>query len=759
MRTTLVLLVTLSSFFTQAQQVRISGYVRDSKNEALPMAHIFSITNQKAVVADGNGFFVFEHSSGPITLEASFAGHEKKTWAFTVTADTALLFVLAEKSELLQELVVKGNRWLQSDQLQSTRTSTLTLQASEVNSIPVLGGEADLLKTIQLLPGVTKGVEGSTDLFVRGGAADQNLILLDGAPVYNTGHLFGFLSVFNPDILDGVEAINGAFPAQYGGRLSSIINVNTLASPSAKVSGSANIGLLASRAMVRVPIVKDKVEVWVAARRTYIDQVVKWVDESLPYYFYDINAKIVARPTKTDYLEATHYAGKDILNFVRTGRDSASNFRFTSDFTIANGGQTFLWRKRLSGKGTSSLRMYRTQFNYVLENAFEENRLFTNSSITDWGGKWLYQHETSEALNWQTGVEVVHHRVRPNVINTEGSISQLLESSATQAQSAIESSAFAQADGRFNTNWSWSAGLRLSSAFVSRKQYVNLEPRLAARYQLAKQAAVKLSYSRMAQYLHRVSSAAVAFPTDIWYPVTKSVSPQTANQVTLAVNQSLPHQHLFISIEAYYKQMNNLIGYREGTNLFLNTDFEKQLIQGRGRAWGIEALVKKEAGKLTGWISYTLSWSQRQYAEINNNQWFWARYDRRHNAALVANYALTKRLSLSTVFEFISGSRFTPIIGQYAQPSTTLVGIELVPVYAPLNSVKLANTHRVDIGLKFYSKPSARIRSEWFAGVYNVYNRATPIGISIAANEDGSYRYEQPGLFGTLPFVSYGFKF
>ncbi len=357
------------------------------------------------------------------------------------------------------------------------------------------------------------------------------------------------------------------------------------------------------------------------------------------------------------------------------------------------------------------------------------------------------------------GIESANHSVSPNIIDTSGSISELLESSSTTSQTSLESSAFVHVDGSWQANWTWSAGIRVSSALVKDKFYANPEPRLALRYRLSETLALKGSYSRMAQYLHRVSSAAVAFPTDIWYPVTKNVSPQTADQVTLGLQKTIPSLNVFVSAETYYKNMQNLIGYREGTNLFLNNEFEKQLIQGNGKAYGIELLVKKEAGKLTGWISYTLSKSERQYDEVNNGLWFLARYDRRHNGSVVMNYEFLPRWSVSAVFEFISGSRFTPIVGRYAVPATTMAGIQLIPVYAPMNSVKLADTHRLDLGIKYKSKPENRFQSEWFVGIYNVYNRAMPYGITIQQNTDGSYRYEQPGLFGLLPFVSYGFKF
>lgn len=748
----------LTTRFSIAQEYTISGRISDREGGVLPMAHIISQSSGMTFVADSNGKFLFRQPAGNVSLEFRFTGYEAFRLAFMLRRDTTLAINLSFKSKLLEEVIIKGSQVLQSDQLESTRTSTLTLSEKEISAIPVLGGEADLIKTIQLLPGVTKGVEGTTDLFVRGGAADQNLVLLDGAPVYNTGHLFGFLSVFNPDILDGVESINGAFPSQFGGRLSSILNVQSKSRFSERTSVAGNIGVLASRLMVRQPIVRNKLEFWVAGRRTYVDQVVKTLGESLPYFFDDVNVKGIYQPTPVDRIEITHYSGKDVLNFVRTGRDTASNFRFTSDFRIANSGQTFSWKRDLKRGVSSHLQLYRSKFNYTIENQFEDSRLFTNSSILDFGTKWLLRKQTERIL-WSTGLDVVNHQVSPNVINTSGEIAQLLESSATRAQTSLESSLFFQADGQWKSKWTWSAGIRASSASVNNTLYLNPEPRFAVRFKLSENAAWKASYSRMAQYLHRISSAAVAFPTDIWYPVTSKVRPQTSNQITLAYQRKIPHKNLFINLEGYYKTMDNMIGYREGTNLFLNTDFESQMIQGLGKAYGIEFLLKKEAGKLTGWISYTLSKSLRSFEELTQGNWFYARYDRRHNGALVVNYELSKKFSLSGVFEFISGSRFTPIIGQYIVPTTTLAGVQLVPVYAPLNSVKLADTHRLDLGLKFIPRPAGKFKSEWFVGVYNVYNRAMPIGINIEPNEDGTYRYEQPGLFGLLPFVSYGFKF
>jgi hypothetical protein len=260
--------------------------------------------------------------------------------------------------------------------------------------------------------------------------------------------------------------------------------------------------------------------------------------------------------------------------------------------------------------------------------------------------------------------------------------------------------------------------------------------------------------------MHRISNSAVTTPTDVWYTITEEIEPQTSHQAAMAWQRFLPRGKVFLSVEAYYKSMRNLIGYEEGTNLFFNTDFDSRLVQGSGRAYGLEVLLKKEAGRFTGWMSYTLSWSRRQFDQINDAKWFPSRYDRRHNGAIVTQYALGKRWAASLVWEFISGARFTPIIGQYVVFAPTLTGVDLIPLYSEVNQVKLADTHRLDLGIKFMSKADRKFRWQWFIGVYNTYNRASPVGMIIEENEeDGTLRYLQPGLFGLLPFVSYGFSF
>jgi hypothetical protein len=741
----------------QAQQVRISGVVRDSQ-ERLPLAHVMVLPDSIAGVADRDGKFTVTVPAGRKTVTASFTGYRPLSVTLEAARDTVIQLVLTTSSKQLDEVVITSQRMVQEEILQSTRTGTNVLKPSDITSIPVLGGEADPIKVLQLMPGTVRGVEGSSDLFVRGGAADQNLVLLDDATIYNTSHLFGFVSVFNPDILQSVESVNGGFPANYGGRLSSILNVTTQSDLASSTHVSGDIGLIASRLYIEQPIVKDKASFWIAGRRTYIDQVVKAVGEELPYFFYDINAKVMWSVTPRDDISASFYSGEDILDIFR---DRDNNGRgFLTTYESGNNSQSVRWRHRFADGWEGTLSLLHTAYRYNIQNRFEDNRLLAFSDIDDIGTRVSMNKQTRSGAWIRTGFDWTRHNVSPSVLNTSGSLSELVASTTSVGRQAHEMAWYAHYEWSLSKRWLANAGLRTSMALVRNRTFAFPEPRLSLRYALDDHQALKFSYARMVQYMHRISNSAVTSPTDVWYPVTERVQPQTAHHVAVAWQRSFPSTGVFVSIESYYKYMNNLVGLEEGTNLFLDTDFEPRLIQGKGRAYGLEVLLRKETGKLTGWISYTLSRSTRQFDAVNQGQWFPSRYDRRHNGAIVLQYALHQRWSVSLVWEFISGARFTPVIGQYVVTAPSNTGVVLLPVYAPINSVKLADAHRLDVGIKFKSKAGKKFRYEWFAGVYNVYNRANPIGITITEDEaNGSLRYEQPGLFGLLPFISYGFKF
>jgi hypothetical protein len=758
-KTFLSVVLLFLTFRVSSQSLVLKGTVRGDEDGRLPQAYILLLPDSSHRTSDGSGQFTFRTTPGQKTLLISFVGYESFQRSFYLRKDTTISVMLKTKVDRLNEVVVVGKRNTQEDIFNDNQTSRHVLTRDDLNAIPVLGGEADVIKTLQLLPGVVRGVDGSSDLFVRGGAADQNLVLLDDAPIYNTSHLFGFLSVFNPDVLDQVEALNGGFPAQYGGRLSSILNVRTRSLIPEKTSVSGDVGILASRLFFEQPIVKKKLSFWVAGRRTYIDKVVRLTGERLPYFFYDLNGKILWKPSTHDNVEFSYYHGEDLLDYFRDRNGDGRGY--TTTFGSGNSSQSLRWNHRMKGRWQTDVSLLRTQYNYHVTNIFEDNQLRAFSDIEDYGARVMISNDTvGKSGAFKAGAEWTHHNVSPNVINTAGSLSSFLESSSSRGRITNEMALHAQYEWAPAPGWRLNVGIRGSAATVTNKTYVFPEPRISARYALSENQALKVSYSRMAQYMHRISNSAISSPTDIWYPVTDTIKPQTSHQIALAWQRNLQERKLFVSVEGYYKSMRNLIGYEEGTNLFLNADFQSKLIQGRGRSYGLEFLVRKDAGKLTGWISYTLSWSWRQFDQINGGEWFHARYDRRHNGAIVAQYAFTKRWAVSVVWEFISGARFTPIIGQYAVMAPTLTGVDLVPLYTRVNQVKLADTHRLDVGIKYKSRQDQKFQWHWFVGVYNAYNRANPIGMTIVQNEtDGSLRYEQPGLFGLIPFISYGFKF
>ncbi len=739
------------------QTITINGTVKDKEGELLPFASILLLPDSIAAFTDSKGKFSIKTFTGSKDIKISYTGYKSIQSAFTVKRDTTIRFTPEHQIEELKEVTVTDKRYAQSDWIETTRSGTITISPDEVNAIPVLGGEADLIKVLQLLPGTIRGVEGSSDLFVRGGAADQNLVLLDDAPIYNTSHLFGFLSVFNPEILQNVESVNGGFPANYGGRLSSVLNVETISDIADETHVSGNIGLLASRLFIEQPLVKNKASFWITGRRTYVDQVVKMIGEELPYFFSDLNAKVILTPTERDNIQVSYYGGKDVLDIFRDKNKDGDGFLTT--YNSGNNSQTVRWQRSLRGGWNGKVSFLRTAYSYDILNSFEDNRSVASSDIEDIGVKFLFSKKFSKGASLIWGSDWTRHKVSPSILNVSGTLSELFENSTAAGRIAHEVAVHAQYEWNVSSRWIINSGLRISMAFMTNQKYIIPEPRISARYKIGKNESLKMSYSRMAQYVHRISNSAITSPTDIWYPVTDSIRPQTSHQISLAWQRILSKK-IYVSVESYYKSMNDIIGFEEGTNLIFNTDFQSRLIQGKGSAYGVELLVKKETGKFTGWISYTLSWAWRKFDTLNEGERFPSRYDRRHNGALVMQYAFHKNWSVSSVWEFISGSRFTPVIGQFAISSPTGVGIDLLPVYAPLNSVRLADSHRLDLGIKYKSNPTKRFQSEIFVGVYNTYNRANPVGINIEQDENtGELKYNQPGLFGIIPFISYGFKF
>lgn len=744
----------------KGQSVEVRGLVKDAQGLPLALANVVVLPDSLLAAANDDGAFALHVNAGSKEIRVSFTGFHTAILRLNIYRDTTLVVALRPSIDQLGEVVIEKPRYSNEDIVQSVFSSSHRLNRADIFQIPSFMGETDLLNAVRLLPGTVSGMEGTSNLFVRGGAADQNLVLLDGGPIYNPGHLLGFLSVFNPDILDNVEMIHGGFPAEFGGRLSSILNVTTISDIADRTHVSADIGLMSSRLKIEQPLIQDKASIWFAGRKSYVDKVVqKIADKRVPYGFHELNGKLLLRPTASDQLELTHYSGGDFLDFMRDSDGDGRGMRTTYD--ASNSSQTFKWRHNTPTNWRNELSMFHTRFAYTTQNAYNKDYLVSaNSDIEDIGAKLSFEKDSVwKDATITTGVEWVRHQISPKVLNSKGSLTDIVENGSADGKVVHEFAAYAQQEWSLWPRFSVNAGIRGSMATAASRQYVFAEPRLSLRYGFGNDRAVKFNYSRMVQYLHRISNSAVSTPIDVWFPVTASIRPQTSHQFVFGWQHASSLRHIFYSIEGYYKQMDDLVSYEPGTNFLFKSDFETRLIQGRGKAYGLEMLIRKEAGRFTGWISYSLSWSWRNYAELNQGEWFRARYDRRHNGAVVAQHRIGTRWMASMVWEYISGARFTPVVAQYVTVAPNGAGLDLIPVFAKINSVKLSDSHRLDLGVKFLSKPGSKFQWHWYAGVYNAYNRATPFGIVIKHNQaDNSMSYSQPGLFGLLPFISYGCK-
>lgn len=749
--------ILLICFLVDAQSPYVTGkLVEFGGNEPLPFANVQNLNQGILVVTDKEGGFKIA-AQPEDTIQFSFIGYQQIQKLAASIASGQTLFI-KPSSTVLQEVQVSAERSRSLEQFDKIRSGINSLGRDVVFDLPTLGGEPDFVKVITLLPGASKGVEGSNDFFIRGGAADQNLVLFDGATVYNTGHLFGFLSVFNPSTVGEVDMMTGGFPTEYGGRLSSIIDIRSKEIRKDEFFMEGGIGLISSRISAEIPIIKDKLAIQIAGRRTYADQLAKMVGSEIPYFFYDANVHVDYQPTESTRLSYAFYTGEDVLNYtgVRGRNDDPSG----TSFIIGNNIQTLTLEKKFQ-KLTSQTDLSFTKFDYDIDNFFQDNRLQVVSGISEMGFKQRFTYPLTENDKFHVGFAGTQRTVNTNLVDVEGELAEVIPTSEGEKLDVFESALFGEWEfrkGRFQGI----IGARISYAFLRNKTYWQPEPRMSFRYAFKDDLALKVSYTRMSQYIHRVSSSSFALPTDVWYPVDEQIRPQTANQWTLGINKVIVPKGLVLSMEGYYKQMKNLVEFKEGTNLVLNPELREDLLQGDGSSYGLEWLIRKDVGKLKGWISYTLSWTQRQFDELNNGNSFAARYDRRNNASVISNYQLSDRWTFSAVWEFISGARFTPIVGYYGVPNASATGIDLVPIYPERNSVKLADTHRLDLSIILRGKEKAnrRWRGDWHFSIYNVYNRATPIAIDIIYDEaEQAYRYEQPGLLGLLPSVTYNFTF
>ena len=669
----------------------------------------------------------------------------------------------------LEEVVISANSV--SEQVNSSQMSVTRVSMREAKALPAFLGEVDIIKTLQLKPGISTGSEGSSGIFVRGGGPDQNLVLLDNTVLYNPNHLFGFFSTFNSDAVKDVQLYKGGFPAQYGGRLSSVIDVKMNEGNRREFSGAGGLGLISSRLTLEGPIIEDKASFVVSGRRTYADLITSAVNRSqadnpdflqIPdYFFYDLNAKVNYEIGPKDQIFLSGYFGRD--RFLFDDED------FDFNFDWGNTNATLRWNHLFSSNLFMNVSAFFTDYQYKIENQFDIFSFELGSQITDWGGRTDFSWTPNNSHAVKFGLSGIYHTFNVGRLDA-GSADSTFSFDAGDTYYGTELGAYISDDWEVNSRITLNFGLRLSGFAADSTTYWNLEPRFASKFTLAPNVSLKLSYARMAQYLHLVANSGTSLPTDVWYPSTQGVPPQLSDQIALGITFGLGENYL-ISNEVYYKWLHNQIDFRDGANLFVNDDLESEFVFGDGWTYGNEFYIEKTQGKLTGWIGYTLAWSWRRFDgtwrtgefieedAINDGRKLHPRNDSRHTATVVGIYQINRRLSASAAWTFLSGTLTTPPIGAAWQLGPGGTSPSLIPIFGDRNSLRIAPYHRLDLGfvIRFFPKWG---ESDITISAYNAYNRRNVYFIRFDRNnETGRNFAEQVTLFPVIPSVTYNFKF
>lgn len=763
----------------QTQKFTISGYITDKDNgENLIGANVFNRLSSSGTSSNNFGFFSLSLPSDSVKLVCTYVGYKPTEISFYLQKDTILHFSL-EGARYLQEVVVSAH---EEEAIQeSSQMSAINIPIAQIKSMPALLGEVDIFKVLQLLPGVQSGNEGSSGLYVRGGGPDQNLILLDGVPVYNASHLFGFFSVFNADAIHKVELVKGGFPARYGGRLSSVIDINMKEGNRQKFAGEGSLGLISSRLTLEGPIVRDRSSFIISGRRTYIDMLTTplmkaFSDEFVAgYYFYDLNAKINYKIGEKDRIYLSAYMGNDKgygRTEYNTGLDKTEN-----EFGLQWGNLTaaLRWNHIISSKLFSNLSLNYSRYHFNLftqhkyiphekekqaeESVFQYGQFM--SAIQDWGAKVDFDYLPNPNHYIRMGTSAVSHRFSPGAfaLNTN----QMADTSyGAIPMYGNEFTGYIEDDIRLGRRIKLNAGLHFSAFQVEDVFYPSLQPRLSTRYLIKPTLALKASYARMTQFIHLLSNSGIGLPTDLWVPATGQIRPQESQQVALGIASS-KYEGFELSVEAYYKAMENVIEYMEGANYFsFDSNWQDKVVIGSGESYGAEFFVQKKQGKFSGWIGYTLSWTNRQFEELNNGNPFPFKYDRRHDISMAAMHKLNDKIDISLSWVYGSGSAVTMPIGSYLYADQHFNTADQfwgrdVELYGERNGYRMRAFHRLDVSVSMSKQNKWGIR-KWNFGLYNAYSRRNPFFIDVRHLE-GKRKFLEVSLFPVIPGVSYGFKF
>jgi hypothetical protein len=662
----------------------------------------------------------------------------------------------AHPKKELQEVTVSARYGAFRKQIESTQMGKLDIPVSLLSKAPSLAGEPDIIKALQLTPGVKRGTEGSIGMYVRGGGNDENLILLDGAPVYNAGHLLGFFSVFNTSSIKDVQLYKSCFPSQYGGRLSSVLDIKTKEGNMSDFKVNGSLGAIASSLTVQGPILKDKLSFIVSGRRTYIDKVFKYI----PYHFYDVNTKLTYVVNSRNRLYLSSYMGDDVLK-TPPGQDTLpEQERFKTGMKLGNQTASLRWNHMPEhGKYSSDLSVLYTRFKYNIHGKMGSNAMSMQSAIRDLGVKGDVRINNTGDHKLTTGLSLTHHYFNPNIVRSAGSLVEKFGNSTGEHIYTTEGAAYINDDYKLNDKWQASTGLRMTGASAKGRTYLNMEPRVGLRYLLNERSSLKASYARMTQYMHLVSSSSLVLPTDLWYPVTANVKPGKSDQVSAGYYYSIPEIGVSLSSEVYYKWMQHLTEYREGALLVGNSDYEKEMVQGKGRSYGLELFASKTTGKFTGWVGYTLSFSHRKFDALNEGKEYYSRFDRRHDISVVGMYDLSKHWAVSTSILYATGTPFTGQSSQYMVPKPDFSGFDILPAYTGRNELRMSASFRIDLDLQYKFRIGKHLKGDAHLSIYNVMNRAQPHRVErVWSEKKQAYTYQQTGLFGTITTGSINFN-
>lgn len=771
MRYLFAVLLAFTALSLNAQEkFTLSGSVKDSlTGESLIGAYIVSPQTKAGVITNAYGFYSLTLPKGSYKIRYEYLGYIPQEFEVSLISDITKNIELKTKSISLKEVVVNGEASNQN--VASTSMSVQKLDIKEVKALPVLFGEQDILKTIQLLPGIKSAGEGNSGFYVRGGTTDQNLVLLDEAPVYNTAHLLGFFSVFNSDAIKDVTVIKGGIPAEYGGRLSSVVDVRMNDGNTKDYSVSGGIGLISSRLTVQGPIVKNKGSFIISGRRTYADLFLKLANDSnqrrTNLYFYDLNMKANYDLGKKDRIYLSGYLGRDVFNFAN---------RFGINWGNKTG--TVRWNHLFSNKLFLNSSFVFSNYNYEINLEGASRNVNITSGIRDFMLKEDFEYFINPKNSLKFGLNSTYHQFFPGSLIAKGDT--FVNNRILPNKQALENGIYISDDYSFSNSFKINYGLRFSSfsllgpgtlyTYDSEgdksdsttlkngavgKTYFGIEPRLTLNYMINDQSSVKGSYTRIYQYVHLLSNTTSGNPTDLWLPTSNNIKPQYSDQWALGYFRNFAENNYESSVEVYYKNMYNLIDYKKEADIVLNPNVESQLVYGKGWAYGAEFFLKKKEGKLTGWIGYTWSRTLRQFTEINHGTSYPAKQDEIHDISIVGIYKASERWTLASTWVFNTGDAVTFPSGIYNSLGRP------VAYYTDRNGYRMPNYHRLDFSATNTKKLKGNRERSWNFSIYNLYARRNAYAINFQPDPKDPNKMQavRLSLFSIIPSVTFNFKF